>query len=478
MPTQIDTSSNADANPLVALAPSDASAIVVYYGSSGPMLATAQMPYTSWSVQAIGIPTPRNAQALAVNSDDSLDILVTSPANGTYYFHYTRSGNAWSAGTNGTITAYEAGVSGQACAAWIGRDPQGRIWATGIDDVLATYQLYCDYSSDGGVSWIAASVEPTDLGEQNRHGLAAAIIGNDLVIVYDTGSGGLSYVRLDVHGASLGSWSSPAPISGIADVSPASVLSLAAIPGTATGVLVYNGSNGISALVYDAASDTWSSPTVLSSSTSDQQATLIPGPSGTIFALWSQFVASMSYALVYKQFHGTAWDATPTTIEASGSNLHWVHGTALSDQLAIVYTAGTASPFSIDWDTASLAVQTTRTWQTRLRLAVIVAHAWTMRFRLAATEIRFFSTRFRLGLPGRQFFSSRFRLLTAAHRSFATRLKLGTPGPSACLFGCRFRLVEINVVMTTRDGYGTMTTRDGYGTMKARDGHITMVTHE
>jgi hypothetical protein len=362
MPTQIATGSYSDATQsgvatLVGFAPSDGSAIVVYHTGAGDFLATAQSPYTVWSTQAIGSASTRNAQALVVNADDSVHVLVQSPASGAYYFHYTRSGNTWTNNANAVVDGtYTSNLGGPGASGWIGVDPQGRVWVVGEDNVLATFQVYVDVSTNGGSTWSPdATMEALNLGEKTNQGVCAAIIGGWLVVVYDSGGGNLSYRRLNVAGASLGAWSAAQAVSVGGDVTTSSVLALAAIPGGSTGMLLHSGSNGITATPYNAGTDTWGGNTILTASTSDVQPALIPQASGNILAVWSKFAAANSYSLVYKNYNGTAWDAGTTQLEASGSNRHWVNGAYKgAGTIGFIWTEGTANPYSIQWDTATL----------------------------------------------------------------------------------------------------------------------------
>lgn len=362
MPTQIATSSTADATatsgtPLVAVAPSDESINLLFFdsGNGGPRLATAQSPYTAWTTQGVGAASTRNSQVVIGHTgDDNLDGWVTSPSNGPYQFTATRSGNTWTVTMPGPVDiVYNASNSGNGVFAWEGKDQQGRLWAIGVDDVNATYQVFCDYYSSGWNSG-GAAIEGLNLGEANRRGVAAAIIGNYLVVVYDSGAGGLHYLRIDVHAAALGAWSTAAAVGTVGDVTTSSVLSMAPIPGGATGMLVYSGNNGISALSYDANSDVWSAATVLSAAVNDKHPTLIPGGTGDVYAVWCKYSALNSYALVGELYNG-AWSANVVTLEAAGSNVAWPNGgyLATGTKLALIWTQGTGAPYSVEFDTVA-----------------------------------------------------------------------------------------------------------------------------
>lgn len=361
MATQIDTMTaspgDATATPAgasVVVAPSDASLAVLYFGTSGPKLATAQSPYSTWATQGIGASTTRNSQAMVGHAaDDNLQAIVTSPANGPYYFTFTRSGNVWSQSAVGaTGDANNAANGNIGASMWVGKDPQGRLWYVGVDDVLATYVPAAGWMSTGGVWTMDTTLEATSLGENNHRGIAAAIIGAYLVVVYDSGSGALSYRRRDVSGASLGAWSTAAAITGVSGISTSSALSLRAIPGGSTGMLAYSGSGGIKGVSYDASTDTWGSVTTLSAASSDRHPALIAGASGVIYAVWAQFAAANSYALVGSVYASGAWSGSVTTLEAAGANIAWPNGAYLASgsKLALVWTQGAASPWAIEFD--------------------------------------------------------------------------------------------------------------------------------
>lgn len=362
MATQIATSTyaNATATPgaaLIAFAPSDQSALVLFHDGSGPHLAWSQAPYTSWTTALIGGATPRHMGSIHVRADDSVDIVICSPNNDAYYFHFIRSGNAWADDGSAHPIGLGAGdLANDAQASWLGHDTQGRLWWVVIDATLATRTLYVTYSADNGATW-TTSLSPTVPGTD--WGLpVASIIGNYLVVCYQDGSGQLSYQRLDVSGASLGAWSAVAAINVGNDVATAIQGSLRDL-GAGTGLLVHAGANGITANTYTAATDTWSAATPLSAAATDLEPTLVADGAGNAYALWSQFTASNSYALVYKKWNGSAWDATPTTILAAGTNAHYLNAVWFAGKLAYLYTLGTGSPYSVEWDTYTPGAGTT-----------------------------------------------------------------------------------------------------------------------
>ncbi|MDE2104627.1 MAG: hypothetical protein KGL39_45750 [Patescibacteria group bacterium] len=366
MSTQIDTSTDGGvgspgpygdmtatpAGNLIAVAPSDATLNVMYFGSTGPMLATSLSPYSSWSKQIIGADTQRNSQSLTGHpSDDGIDMIVSSPGSGPYYFGYIRSGNSWSTNSNGqTGDIVQVTSDGATTAMWMAKDTQGRFWYIEIDGVNNPYHMGCAYYSAG---WhMDATFDNVSTAEQNRLGVAGAIIGNYLVIVYDSGSGHLSYRRQDVSGASLPGWSAAAQVGSISDVTTSSTLSLRASGDGTLGMLAYKGGNGISALSYNPSTDTWGTATVLSNAANDKHCSLISGASATVYAVWAQYAAANSYALVGNVYSGGSWNGSPSTLEASGNNIAWPTGAYLSSgtKLALVWTQGTASPWSVEFD--------------------------------------------------------------------------------------------------------------------------------
>ncbi len=365
MSITIDTSTNSDATATpagqqVIVAPSDSALNALYYkDTSGPYLATAVSPYSSWATQGIGASTSRNSQSFVGHAgDDNLDLIVTSPANGPYYFTGTRSSNTWSlSAIVPTGDPNNASSDGISTSMWVGIDSQSRLWYIGIDDIgVGNWVVAAGYRSGG--SWtIDSTIDGLVLGEHNQRGAAASLIGNYLVLIYDSGAGGLKYRRVDVHNASLGTWSAAASVGSVADVTTASTLSLRAIPGDSTGMLLYSGGNGISALKYDSGADSWGTATVLSASTNDRHPTLIPGASGTVYAVWCQYATTNSYALVSETYSSGSWSGSTTTLEAAGNNIAWPNGAYLSGgtKLALIWTQGAASPYSIEFDAVAMS---------------------------------------------------------------------------------------------------------------------------
>lgn len=359
MATQIDTSTasaDATATPAGAslvVAPSDASLMALYFGTNGPVLATAQAPYAAWARQAIGAASTRNSQAMTGHAgDDGLDIIVTSPSNGPFYFSAARSVNSWTL-TQHTSTGDANNAAGATGASMMaGIDPQGRLWYVGLDDVLATYAPAAgDFN---GTAWTIDTTLETNgaLGEQNHRGIAAAIVGGFLVVVFDAGGGSLKYLRRDVSQAALGAWSAATFLAAVADVSTSSTLSFKTIPGTSTALLVHSGGDGIDAQVYNAVADTWGAVTNLSATVSDRHPCVIPGAAGVAYAVWASFSAANSYGITGLGLRSGVWDSGTTTLEAAGTNIAWPNGAYIpsTQKMGLVWTAGTASPWSIQFD--------------------------------------------------------------------------------------------------------------------------------
>ncbi len=381
MATQIATSTYADAtgpsaSPLVVFAPSDNSAIVLWHDGTAPKLSTAQSPYTTWSTQTIGSATSRHFGGLRVNSDDSVDVVICSPSNGAFWFGFTRSGNSWSSSTNGNVGFGNTFTTGNADAAQLHKDSQGRLWWVQIDP--ATPTLVAGYSSAPATSW-TSSLSQTTL-QNHRGAVFSAIIGNYLVVVYGTSSGHLSYQRVDVSGASVGSWSSAAAISGITDEASTIQGDLVSFD-TSKGMLVYSSANGIKAYTYDSSTDTWASSATLSASSSDLQPSLVAGAAGTVYAIWAQNSSGSNYALVSKAYSGGSWDSSATSLETTAAGQSYPHAAYLSssDKFGLLFTSGTSSPFGVKFDLVSAPTTGGATTNTRTVTTALAAQTTSTR---------------------------------------------------------------------------------------------------
>ena len=73
--------------------------------------------------------------------------------------------------------------------------------------------------------------------------------------------------------------------------------------------------------------------------------------------------AANNYALVYKKWTAatTTWDAAPTTLVASGTNIRYPQAAYGNNTIGVVYTVGTASPYTVSFATISLVTTSTRT---------------------------------------------------------------------------------------------------------------------
>lgn len=365
MANSISTSTSAaatayPAGSLVAMA-SDGSALVVWFDGTNVKWSYAQSPYTSWTtatlISSLGA-GPRwqaglyndmaaaTPQVVLVTSDAAADMV-------SYVFTYNTSNHHWSVGSANTVVAASSEYNGGDVA--LDKDAQGRYWAAWQDNSATVHVVY----SSNGTSWTSSTTISSTDGSGGGTLVGLAYIGNYIVVTYSTNAGNpYDYIRADAHTATIGSWSAAKEVTGEAIFAGTSMACLRGAPGSNYGVLATDDSdNGnLPATYYNASTDTWSSWTALGGNASDRHPTLVTD--GTdLYLIWCKYAAASSYSLVYKKFTVSTqtWDASSTQLEASGSNIAYPTGNYGNSSLAFAYTQGTASPWTVYFDTKSFS---------------------------------------------------------------------------------------------------------------------------
>jgi hypothetical protein len=349
----INTSTSAAAtavgnNTLVCIA-SDGTALVAWYDGTNQQVSYAAAPYSSWTQAQLQAAFRFCCAMLVVDGSGNVGAITCDNVQGSNYYKLTKSGSAYSVGSPtaiGFVGTFSAGQPQQ-----IALDPQGRAWSISNTNNGNSCQVWYSATPTTASSWVNSLSQAIT---NDAHGPSADIVGNYLVVVYYTSGSGLQYQRLDVHSATLGSWSSAATITLSGSPSNTTHTCLRG-NGAGIGCLAYSTGTGIYAAIYTAATDTWSAASQLSSSGNDASPTIVADGSGNLYVFWCSYAAANSYALVYKKWNGSAWDSSATTVVASGTNITNPNAGYGDNTIGIVYTTGTASPYSVNFATISLA---------------------------------------------------------------------------------------------------------------------------
>lgn len=359
MANTISTSTNATATgytpaQLVALSASGDVLVVWFDGTNVKWSYAASSNYGSWTtatlISSLG-GGPRWQAGIYKLSNDNV-LLVTSNASAntvSYLFTYSSSGHSWSVGSAVSVVTGQVHSNGGSCA--MDMDAQGRIWAAWANNSHVV-QVY--YTANNGTSW-TASTTITEISGGDDTSIGLASIGNYIVAVVCMTGPAWKYQRIDAHSATLGSWGAATAISSTA-MDNGAYISLRGAPGSNYGVWVGNEYSAIPAQYYNASTDTWSSVTNIGASSNDQMPILVSDGTN-LYCLWCKYSAASNYSLVYKKWTASTqtWDSASTQLEASGTNIQWPNGGYGNSTLGFVYLVGTASPYSVEFDTASFA---------------------------------------------------------------------------------------------------------------------------
>lgn len=487
--TSATVGTNIGANVSVTFA-SNGTCLVTWFDGTNIKASYASAPYTSWTALTV-------AAASALVSGQRLDTsdavnLVYNTSSENVYVPFSLSGTTYSKGTATNISANHAGTG--VGTQIVEKDPQGRYWAAQSNQAGSTIYVYT--ATTPGSSWTQNTTIAWSSATFNEFP-AGGIVGNYLLLLYPTATSTFKYQRLDVHNATLGSWSTAATFTpGGSSVTNAKYFSFRG--NSTAGVEANDSDSGIWASVYNPSTDTWASAVQLSSNANDAKPCVIAGGDGNFYVFWQSFVASNNFAIVYKKYTvaSSTWDASATTLVASGANNFNVSGGASSSIIGIVYQSGTASPYNVNFATVSIASATTanKSAPMRLRLAVLRQLSAGMRLRLAVSKhasapLRFVlallnrkSTplRLRLGVTRAVSVPLRFVLASLGRRSVPLRLNLLALNPSSytVLVGNQpvFIIAGTLSVQTTigRRGQGAFNVRGSTATHFEQDQQVAM----
>lgn len=279
---------------------------------------------------------------VAINSTDS-------NTSGIYLIKLTYASGSWSVGARQTVVespiCIANGGSGVTYSKpTIAITSSGTVWV-GLDSVsandigtgcLTIFSATTTYSSSDLSTWASHS-----LSLSSAFPLPLVAVGKAIFAVW--GASGDLYTDLNESGTltkigSLGGNSNTVSMSyGLDQIH-----------------FLYS-ATGIQYRTYDIAAGTLSSATTISSSTNDVVGKILTD-SNSVWAVFQQYVGANSYNIVYKKFNGTSWDASPTNITTDNLNnttLNAPGRVGNSSNIPVIWTTGTASPYTIKASTFS-----------------------------------------------------------------------------------------------------------------------------
>jgi hypothetical protein len=351
----ISTSTNALAtahsgSQLVAMSASG-DALVLWYDGSNVKWSYASSPYSSWTTATLVASSKQQYGIYKLSNDNVLAVVAQSTNMVSYLFTYNSGSHLWTVGS--AVTVLASGVSTVGGNVGMDIDAQGRIWAA-FEKGTTPVEVY--YTSNNGTSW-TASTTITEASGGLGQAVGLAYIGNYIVVTWcQTTSLVIGYSRIDAHLASLGSWSTATSVPNCVMDNALTDLCLRGAPGSNYGILIGDEYSAIPTQSYNAATDTWSAITNIGATSTAKNPTLVTD--GTdLYAVWSAFSAANNFSLVYKKWKASnqTWDSSPTQLEANGTNIAWASGGYGNGSLAFCYAIGTASPWTVKFDTLAMA---------------------------------------------------------------------------------------------------------------------------
>jgi hypothetical protein len=310
-PTIVATSTSARATGLSInrhiVRTSNGTLVLFYQSGGGIQYKTSTDDGVTWSDPVTVTPGTRAEFAVWIDTADNIYIVYYHNGTNAYIFFrkLTYSGGSWSIGAERVV---ESGGIQRRYPSLV-REDTGRIWVTYRyrRGFFTSYSIRVKYSDDEGQTWSAS----TQLATTNRY-------GSSTLIIY----GGFPAVFFEVNDNSLqwrtwngSDWSPAATIVSGDDYDDYNWGSLTVTSDNRIH-LVYSkyGGGYIRHTAYDGSS--WSAPLSLSSDKGDRYPNLTTDGTN-LWAIWSQYVGSNQYKLVYKKYDGTAWDTNPTVLTPS-----------------------------------------------------------------------------------------------------------------------------------------------------------------
>jgi hypothetical protein len=360
--TTVGTSTTANATAqgqcqLVTLA-SDGTACVLWCDGTNQKFSYASSPYTSWTTTTLN--TGATAWLLSAFLEANGDVQTFSYDGSTsWYKKLTKSGATYSIGS--TLSLLADVFTDKGAPAIITKDPTGRYWTIQHAGSASNSDLVYGFESSTPATGWTVGFPGTQTNDDNLP--FADLVGNWLLIGGFNGTNDFMTNRADVSAATVdsSSWSAPShlPTTGLPT---ASNYFCCRGNGSDMGMVVHDSGAGIYAKQYKSYDDSWGTGVQLSNTIQDRHPTLVK-VNQDFYCFWCHYSAANNYSLVYKKWDASTqtWDVSMTTLVASGTNIAFPNATYedSSTTIAVVYTVGTASPWTVKLETLNITPRKT-----------------------------------------------------------------------------------------------------------------------
>lgn len=332
--------------------------LVSFYnaGSTSPtgiVYATSSDNGSTWGSPTQVDSTQTDDFSVAIDHSDNINLAFASSGTAISYRSMTYSSGSWSIGSSSTLLT-SSGCCGDSPVIAVNADNEIEIIAR-MCNASSSSEMDNTRSTNGGSSWTTGT--PINAGPGCSSAKRPALVGDGKTFwaLYYAGS---SYPALyaDLSGTGTWSFAGQATLCAFQDIGM--IYGLDKLHFVCTG-----NNNFISYYSYDIASGAFSAATTISASGNDVNGN-IATDSNYIWIVYSQFVGTNSYNIVYKSYNGTTWDTNPTSLTTNNLNNLKVNTpgrVAGSVNVPVMWTEGTGSPYNIKSTTLSTAGTVTDT---------------------------------------------------------------------------------------------------------------------
>lgn len=316
---------------------SDGTTVVVYNAGTQAPTGIAYVKSTdngaSWS-SPVQVDTVQTSD-FDIAIDGSNNIYIAYASNGIYMRELTYSGGSWSIGSPTNYKTNTTCVSGVSSGdQYYGPSVTVNSSGTAVIDYIHEYQY------GGGNCVIDYNLDNTGGG-----GSGVALTYNNTPFIIDAGKARWAIIEgyLYYDPQENGSWAKVPGLPGLSSSSETLSYGLDQLH------MMYTSGGQMVHRVYTPASNTLSSADVISSSSSDISGSIV-SDSNKVWAVYGRWVGTNNYDVVYKNYNGSSWDGSPTTIVSNGANNIGIKTYERADDskyLPVIWSAGSGSPHNI-----------------------------------------------------------------------------------------------------------------------------------